>query len=97
MQRFPVFHADNQPKRKSAMEIQTTIKAFSEKIGGLDISPETPITVIIQTFRHTGDGDEGKSRLPFLYSGVWDDPDGPEDISENTDYYLYDSGDIHDR
>ncbi len=32
------------------MEIQTTIKAFSEKIGGMDISPETPITAFARCF-----------------------------------------------
>ncbi|GEM_PF-2059152 len=79
------------------MKIQTTIKAFSEKIEALGISSETPITVIVETFRHTGDRNEGKPRLPFLHSRVWDEPEGPADISENTDYYLYDSEDIHGR
>ncbi len=79
------------------MEIQTTIRAFSEKIGVLEIPPETPVTVIIETFRGTRDGDERKPRLPFLHSGAWDEPEYPADISENTDYSLYGSEDIHDR
>lgn len=75
------------------MEIQTTIEAFSERIATLGISPETPIRVIIEKCPDIGDG----NRLPFLHSGVWDEQNGPADISENTDHYLYDSGDIHGR
>ncbi len=79
------------------MEIQTTIKEFSEKMGTLNISPETRITVIIETLRHTGCGENGKLRLPFLHSRVWDEEGGPSDISENTDHYLYHPEDVHGR
>jgi hypothetical protein len=70
------------------MEIQTTIKDFTEKIRFMNISPDTPITVTIETFR-PGDDKKEKPRLLFLNSDVWDDQDGPADISENTDDYLY--------
>jgi hypothetical protein len=86
-----------QSERTSAMEIQTTVKAFSERIDTLGICPETPIRVTIGDSPKTEDSNGGKIRLPFLHSGVWDDLDGPADISENTDHYLYDSGDIHGR
>jgi len=85
----------NDRERKSAMEIHTTIKEFSEKMGTPSISPDTPITVIIGTFPYAGDSKNRKPPLPFLHSAVWDDQEGPTDISENTDRYLYDSGDVH--
>jgi len=77
------------------MEIQTTIKDFAEKIRLMDISPDTPVTVTIETFRHPMDDKKRKPRLLFLNSDVWEGQDGPTDISENTDHYLYDSEDVH--
>jgi len=70
------------------MEIQTTIKEFPEKIKGLNVTPETPIRVIIHEVTMTGS--RKRPYLPFLHSEVWDDEIGPADISENIDHYLYD-------
>ncbi len=50
------------------MEIKTTIRDFSKKIGGLNVSPETPIRVIIQEMEipKKTKAKAGESYLPFL-------------------------------
>ncbi len=77
------------------MEIQTTIENFSEKIKCLNLPPQTSVRVIIEKLRRKPKVRKTTPYLPFLYSGIWDDEDGPADISENTDAYLYDSDNIH--
>ncbi len=75
------------------MEIQTTLKELPDRIKQLDISPDTRIRLIIEEIRDPS-GKE-KSHFPFLYGKVWTDVEGPIDISENVDAYLYDTEDIH--
>lgn len=77
------------------MEIQTTIREFSETIRNMNIPLDTAIRVIIdeseKNIRKVGAKDGKKNRLPFLDDDIWDDENGPSDISENIDSYLYDS------
>ncbi len=81
------------------MEIQTTIKDFSDRMKHLGISPETSIRVIIdKADAKDGNGevhDRKEAYLPFLDSGMWDGEDVPEDLSSNVDQYLYDLDEPH--
>ena len=74
------------------MEFHTTIRNFPDEVRNLNIPPDTAIRIIIEKIPYKT---ETKSNLPFLHSGVWDDGDGPTDISENTDDYLYNPEEIH--
>lgn len=75
------------------MEIQTTLKELPERIKDLKIDPETKIRLIINEIPPKTCCN--KSHFPFLHSGVWSDEQGPTDISENVDHYLYDMDNIH--
>ncbi|MFP4033382.1 MAG: hypothetical protein ACLFRG_15205 [Desulfococcaceae bacterium] len=77
------------------MEIETTIKDLPEKIRALNIPPETNIRIIIPEEEENRVPPKG-SRFLFLDSPHWDG-EGPSDISENLDDYLYDEESIHGR
>ncbi|MFW6333032.1 MAG: hypothetical protein ACOC23_06990 [Thermodesulfobacteriota bacterium] len=61
------------------MEIITTIKDLPERIKQLEIPHEK---------------NQKKFHFPFLEGKVWDDAEGPTDISSNIDHYIYDSNNI---
>ncbi|MDM8536364.1 hypothetical protein QUF70_06390 [Desulfobacterales bacterium HSG17] len=80
------------------MEIQTTIRELPQRIKSLNVSPETSILVIIDELMNRKKMDtktNKKPYLPFLDEDIWDDRNGPVDISENTDYYIYDLDNPH--
>ena len=81
------------------MEIETTIGRLPEKIRDMALPPNTPIRVTIErTAEPVSSSPREKSRkpyLPFIHSEKWHDPDGPTDISQRVDDYLYDEDKIH--
>lgn len=74
------------------MEIQTTFKELHAKLEHLNISPETPVRLIIEGEKNGSEKVKTRTRkepyLPFLDSGMWN-YDIPEDLSSNVDYYLF--------
>ncbi len=74
------------------MEIQTTVKELPEKMRKMGFSSETSIRVIVE--EPPKKGHPKRSHFPFLDGPVWDQ-EGPNDISENIDHYLYEADNIH--
>lgn len=84
------------------MEFQSTPEEILEKIKLYKIPPNATMRIIVddryvvatasktKKFRGTK-----KSHFPFLSGKIWYDEDGPADISENVDHYLYDSENVH--
>ena len=74
------------------MEMITTIKDLPERIKQLEIPPEKLVRIIIHEVQH--EKNQKNSHFPFLEGKIWDDAEGPTDISNNIDHYIYDSNNI---
>ena len=73
---------------------KTTIQELPNKIKLLNISPGTPIRVIIEKINETGPmasmDKRNNSNFLFLNDDLWDGENTPTDLAENHDHYLYD-------
>jgi len=73
---------------------KTTIQELPDKIKLLNISPETPIRVIIEKIKEKDSmiimDKRNSSNFLFLNDDLWDGENTPTDLAENHDHYLYD-------